>query len=297
MSRLAGFLNINKPLGMTSHDVVARIRRLLKRDTGQKKVGHAGTLDPLATGVLVLCLGDATRLSEYVMSSQKCYRANIRLGIETDTYDAEGEVIAEKPIEHIRQSDVEHVLEQFRGDIQQIPPMYSAIKQGGKKLYELARSGQTVERPARSVLIHSLQIVGWAPPHLELEVVCSPGTYIRSLAYDIGQELKAGAHLAGLVRTASGDFTIEKSQSLDMLLESDDWQRHIIPPKIGLSNWQSVTLTDSQAQELKYGRAIAFKYDSDQSLLMGYLPDGHLLAVLERREQTWKPHKVFLPDH
>lgn len=296
MSRVMGFLNIDKPLGMTSHDVVAQIRRRLKRDTGQKKVGHAGTLDPLATGVLVLCLGDATRLSEYVMASQKRYLARVHLGVETDTYDAEGSIVSENSIDHINQSDVEGVLEQLIGDIEQIPPMYSAIKQGGKKLYELARSGQIVERPARSVTISSLQITNWSPPIVELDVVCSSGTYIRSLAYDIGQELGVGAHLVGLIRTASGDFKIENSHVLDDLLESDDWQRHIIKPYDGLRSWQSIELTESHSEELQFGRTIQLDVTFDQDVIMGYMSDGHLLAVLERRGQTWKPHKVFLPD-
>ncbi len=156
-----GFLNIDKPAGMTSHDVVAQIRRLLRRDTGSRKVGHAGTLDPMATGVLVVCLGQATRLSEYMVESTKRYRARVRLGIETDTYDADGETVTTTDPGAITRQQVEAVLMQFRGDIDQVPPMYSAIKQGGRKLYELARQGKTVERPPRSVTLYDLKLADW----------------------------------------------------------------------------------------------------------------------------------------
>ena len=182
-------MNINKPLKLTSHDVVARVRRRYKELTGSKKVGHAGTLDPLATGVLVLCLGGATRLSDYVMHTTKQYRAQITLGCATTTYDAEGDTVSEMNAEHLVKSDVEEVLPQFIGDIQQIPPMYSAIKQGGKKLYDLARQGKTVERPARDIRIENLEITAWNSPTFALDIICGSGTYIRSLADDIGQAL------------------------------------------------------------------------------------------------------------
>ncbi|NDJ61826.1 MAG: tRNA pseudouridine(55) synthase TruB, partial [Chloroflexi bacterium] len=197
-----GFLNIDKPLGWTSHDVVAKLRRGLQI----KKIGHAGTLDPLATGVLVICLGAATRLSEYVMDTTKRYRAVVHLGVTTDTYDAEGEITAQRPSDHLSEADVRDALGAFVGALEQVPPMYSAIKQGGRKLYDLARAGEVVERPPRPVHIHALEVVAWQPPQVTLDVTCSPGTYIRSLAYDLGAALGVGAHLAGLMRTASGSF-------------------------------------------------------------------------------------------
>src|SRR5690349_19143686 len=228
MTEPFGFLNIHKAQGMTSHDVVAKVRRGLKI----KKVGHAGTLDPMATGVLVVCLGGATRLSEYVMQSTKRYRARVYLGATTDTYDAEGEVQLRRDSSHITCADIESALAPFLGDIQQIPPMYSAIKQGGRKLYDLARAGDIVEREPRAVRIDSLEIIDWSPPEFTLDVTCSAGTYIRSLAYDLGEILGVGAHLSGLIRLASGRFKIEESQTLDGLLTAENWSQFIVSPEI-----------------------------------------------------------------
>src|SRR5215207_3710637 len=193
-----GFLNIDKPLRMTSHDVVAQVRRKFKL----KRVGHAGTLDPLATGVLVVCLGAATRLSEYVMDSTKQYRARVTLGVTTTTYDAEGDVVQQREAGHITRKMVEAALPQFTGEIDQLPPMYSAIKKGGRKLYEIARAGETIELTPRRITIYGLEIVEWSPPECVLDVTCSAGTYIRSLAFDLGKALGVGAYLSGLVRTA-----------------------------------------------------------------------------------------------
>jgi tRNA pseudouridine55 synthase len=287
-----GFLNVSKPLGVTSHDVVAQARRRLS----VKKVGHAGTLDPMATGVLILCLGNATRLSEYVMDSTKRYRAGLRLGVVTDTYDSEGAMISERDSSHIQREDVERLLPAFTGDIEQVPPMYSAIKQQGRKLYELAREGRTVEREARQVTILSLELVDWSPPLVTLDVTCSAGTYIRSLAYDLGQALGVGASLASLARTASGSFTIGDALSPDGLFEDPEWQRFIVPPARALAAYPSVTLTGSAVNDIYNGRptpkpeAIAVG-----TLAMGYDLGGQLLAVLLAAEGWWKPQKVFYP--
>ncbi|MFW5942793.1 MAG: tRNA pseudouridine(55) synthase TruB, partial [Chloroflexota bacterium] len=199
---MEGLLNVDKPLHLTSHDVVARVRRLC--DT--RRVGHAGTLDPLASGVLVLAVGRATRLLEYVVGQPKEYQARVRLGQETNTYDGEGEITAQRPVP-VTRADVEQALQQFRGDIAQIPPMYSALKKGGKRLYELARQGKEVEREARRVTIYDLEILTWDRPVLTVRVRCSTGTYIRSLAHDLGQALGTGAYLSGLRRTAIGAFS------------------------------------------------------------------------------------------
>lgn len=291
-----GFLNIDKPSGMTSHDVVAKVRRLCRNSVGKTKVGHAGTLDPLATGVLVICLGYATRLSEYAMQSTKKYRASVHLGIETDTYDAEGEVIAEKDASHIMLTQVEDSLKPYIGDIKQLPPMYSAIKKDGKKLYELAREGIEIEREARSVTIHSIEIVEWNNPVAVLDVTCGAGTYIRSLAHDIGEQLNTGAHLSGLIRSRSGAFSVEDAISLDTLLESDNWQESITTPSDALTDWNSIQLTDHESAEIQLGRTIPKNDDLADKLVMAYMPDAHLLAVLENRDNHWKPHKVFLPQ-
>ncbi len=294
--KVTGFLNIDKPSGLTSHDVVARVRRVAKKTSGTKKVGHAGTLDPLATGVLVLCLGNATRLSEYAMQSRKAYRARVYLGITTETYDAEGDVIDERSADHLTRADVEAVLPQFTGDIDQLPPMYSAVKKDGKKLYELAREGKEIKRDPRPVTIHALELVEWQPPEFVLDVVCGSGTYIRSLAYDIGEALGVGAHLSGLIRTRSGHFHVDDAVSLETLLDSDDWREYVVPPREALADWNAIQLTPLQAEEIGYGRFIERAGDVDDEYIMAYLPDGHLLAVLENRESHWKPHKVF-PQH
>ena len=291
-----GFLNIDKPQGLTSHDVVARVRRLCRNSVGKTKVGHAGTLDPMATGVLVICLGHATRLSEYAMQSTKKYRATIHLGIETDTYDAEGEIIAEKDASHINLGQVETAIQPFMGDIQQLPPMYSAIKKDGKKLYELAREGVEIEREARPVTIHSIEIVSWDNPIVALDVTCGAGTYIRSLAHDIGKQLNTGAHLSGLIRTKSGAFIMDNSLNLENLLEDDNWQSQITSSNNALSDWNTIHLTDEESKEIQLGRFIPKNDAISDDLVMAYMSDGHLLAVLQNRGNHWKPHKVFLPQ-
>src|SRR6185436_17123998 len=198
-----GFLNIDKPPGMTSHDVVARVRRLAR----QKRVGHAGTLDPAATGVLVVALGLATRLVEYIQeATTKRYRAVIRLGATTTTDDAEGEVLATAPVPALDPLAIETLLDQFRGQIAQVPPMYAALHHEGRRLHELARAGIVVERAARAVTIEQLDVLDWSPPVLVVDVMCSKGTYIRSLARDLGQVLGCGGHLKALKRTAVGTF-------------------------------------------------------------------------------------------
>lgn len=287
-----GFLNIDKPTGMTSHDVVAAVRR----GTGVKKVGHAGTLDPMATGVLVVCLGPATRLSEYAMHHDKTYQATVRLGIQTDTYDAEGQVVARDP-RPVSRDQVEAVLPRFRGAIQQVPPMYSAIKKGGKKLYELARAGQEVEREARPVTIRRLELLAWDYPHFILEVECSAGTYIRSLAHDIGQTLEVGAHLAALRRTRSGTFHSEEAVPFDRwqaAVQAGTWPEYLLPPDQAIQHLPRLDLDAEQAKIVQNGGFIP--HESPVALVRAYDPNGHLLALLEPYDKApgqWKPRKVF----
>jgi tRNA pseudouridine55 synthase len=284
-----GFLNINKPAAMTSHDVVARVRRKL----GLKKVGHAGTLDPMATGVLVLCLGAATRLSEYVMQSTKHYRARVHLGATTDTYDADGTIEREQDITGITQAEVEHELNTFLGEIEQVPPMYSAIKHGGRQLYKLARAGKTVEREARKVTIEALELLDWSPPVFSLDVTCSAGTYIRSLAHDLGEALGVGAHLAGLQRVASGSFTLASAVSLDTLLHGDDWGQYIISPQNALTDWPVIRLNADDADSIIHGRTISNAGAPDGGLALAFAPEGNLIAVIRAEGNLWRPEKVF----
>jgi len=286
----AGFLNIDKPIGLTSHDVVAQVRREL----GVKKVGHAGTLDPMATGVLVLCLGSATRLSEYVMQSVKQYRATVHLGIVTDTYDREGQIVSERDASAITLAAIEQVLTAFAGEIEQMPPMYSAIKQGGRKLYDIARAGGTVERETRKIRIDHLQVSNWQPPQFTLDVTCSAGTYIRSLAYDLGEALGVGAHLAGLIRTASGRFTLEKAISLETILHGADWPSQLVMPKEALADWPSIHLDAAAVERIRHGQTLTDSEAIQGALALAYLPDGALAAVVSGQGRAWKPEKVFL---
>lgn len=288
MSVFNGFLNIDKPLGVTSHDVVASVRRGLR----MKKVGHAGTLDPLATGVLVVCLGTATRLSEYVMASTKRYRARVRLGAVTPTYDAEGEPEPVADPSRLAQTDVEAILPRFTGTIQQLPPLYSAVKREGRKLYELARAGEAVELEPRTVTIHALAITDWALPEFTLEVTCGSGTYIRSLVNDIGLALGVGGYLAGLVRTASGAFTLDEAVALDTLLAADDPHAHVTPPEVALRDWPRVQLDAAALDAVLHGRVIPGA-DDDGKLAAAYSPDGAFVAVLRADGGVWRPHKVF----
>ena len=293
------FLNVNKPLGITSHDVVARVRRML-RDRGLKhvKVGHAGTLDPLATGVLIICRGGATRWSEYVMGHDKTYTARIRLGIETDTFDAEGTVISTADAAVVTSEAISTALAGFTGDIEQIPPMYSAIKQGGRKLYDLARAGQEVERQPRPVTIHTLtcdRFDASAPsaPEITCTIVCSAGTYIRSIAHDLGAVLGVGAHLTALERTASGVFQVRNAVTLELLASVDDWSELTVSPLDGLSDLTRLELTPEQWQDISHGRAIAAAEPAPQSVCATL--SGQLVAILSAESGQWHPHKVFLP--
>lgn len=292
VQRRDGFLNIDKPSGMTSHDVVARVRRVLKQTGIKSRVGHAGTLDPLATGVLVVCVGSATRLSEYVMQHRKSYRAEVRLGITTTTYDAEGDIVVERDPAYITRADVENLLPQFTGDLDQLPPIYSAIKQGGRKLYELARKGQEVERQPRRVIIDSLELVDWSPPYLTLHVQCSAGTYIRSLAYDLGEALDVGAHLSGLIRTCSGAFELSDAVDLDTLQDAGSVYEQLVSPQQALADYPSIALEPEQTVELVHGRFIPRDPADTRQILMAYEKD-ELLAVLRADGNWWRPHKVF----
>lgn len=289
--RVFGLLNLHKPVGPSSHAMVAAVRRL----TGVRKVGHAGTLDPMASGVLVLCLGAATRLSEYAMRSTKQYRAFVRLGITTDTYDSEGEVIAERPVGDLTVADIEAALTPFLGEIDQIPPMYSAIKQDGKRLYELARQGKAVERPARRVTIAQIDVVEMSLPDIVLDVTCSPGTYIRSLAYDLGEGLGTGAYLTGLIRRASGSFHVDDAVPLadfEAAAQEGRWRELLLPPDQAVLAMTPVQLTEADAERVRHGNAVDAPAGSEGNG-RAYAPDGTLLALVTVRDGQWHPVKVF----
>lgn len=208
-----GVLLVDKPAGLTSHDVVDRIRREFKFN----KVGHCGTLDPNATGLLILVLERATKLQARLMSADKTYEGVMRLGITTDSQDVDGAVLAEKPVPPLTAADIEEVLAKYRGDIQQVPPMVSAVKHQGQPLYKLARKGKTVEREARLVHIYDLRALGINLPDITFRCACTKGTYVRTLCHDIGEVLGCGAHLASLRRTRSGEFDVKDARTLPEL--------------------------------------------------------------------------------
>jgi len=292
--RISGILNIDKPAGMTSHDVVAQVRRI----SGQRQVGHAGTLDPLATGVLLVCLGQATRVAEYLMASDKVYRAEIRLGVSTDTHDAEGEVIATAEVD-VAEEEVREALASFVGSIQQMPPMYSALKHRGTPLYELARQGISVEREPRLVEIHSIELLTWTPPLLTVRVRCSPGTYIRALARDLGQKLGCGAHLQGLTRLASGHFTLEEAVSLDELAKAfaqGEWQNFLHPLDEALLDFAPMVIDSETERCIRHGQGVQGPAARETGeLRRAYSEKGELIAILRHDAQTglWQPKKVF----
>lgn len=288
-----GLIVVDKPIGPTSHKVV----NLVRAGTGVRKVGHAGTLDPRASGVLVLCLGPATRLSEFLSTASKRYEAQVRFGFATRTYDAEGEVVHHTgnapSLEQIRRA-----LPSFRGEIQQVPPPYSAVKLEGRKAYELARQGQDPELEPRSVTIYEIGIERYEPPDLWLTVECSAGTYIRSLAHDLGEMLSTGAHLAALRRVKAGPFGIEQAVpliDLEHTFAVGGWERFVIPAAGALPELPSVRLTPEQLEEIRNGRRIPTS-EGHSGLVKALSPEGELAAILEPADEgnLWHPRKVFL---
>ena len=293
-----GILVVNKPQGWTSHDVVARVRRL----THQKRVGHAGTLDPMATGVLLVCLGRATRVAEYLMASDKTYRAVVRLGVEMDTYDAEGQVVATRPVD-VDESALRGALQKFVGEIDQVPPMYSALKREGKPLYKLARQGVEVERAARRVTIHDITLREFMSPDVTIDVRCSPGTYIRSLAHDVGAALRGacGAHLTALTRLASGSFTLDDAVRLEDLTDLENLSGLLRPLDAALQALPAVTLDAEAARRIVMGQAIpASRVEAlgGGSLRRAYDVNGALLAIVtcDSAAQVWRPKKVLADE-
>ena len=295
-----GILNINKPEGRTSFSIVALVKRL----SGERRVGHAGTLDPAATGVLPVCFGQGTRIIEFLVDATKAYRAQIELGVATDTYDASGEITYRGDPSGITREKLEAALAAFCGSIQQIPPMYSAVKYHGTPLYKLARAGVTVERKSRQAKIHSLEILDWQPPVVTVEVVCGKGTYIRSLADDLGKVIGCGANLKSLVRLRCGVFDIEDAVSVPQLENAfryGYWQHFVYPIDIVLSHLTAVVVDDSNSQAIKNGRPISYPeqypptWSSRENHCRAYTNDGCFIGVLRFNSETGQlqPEKVF----
>ncbi|MHC1785150.1 MAG: tRNA pseudouridine(55) synthase TruB [Anaerolineaceae bacterium] len=289
---ISGVLVVDKPIGLTSHDVV----QIIRKGTNIRRAGHTGTLDPRASGVLVVLVGPAVRLSEYVSASDKRYQAVIRLGSTTDTYDAEGEVTSSAPVE-ITEEQFDTELKSFIGEIEQTPPPYSAIKIKGKKAYELAREGEEVELLPRKIQVYNLELLEWAPPEAVIDVYCSSGTYVRSLAHDLGEKLGCGAHLVGLRRTKSGRFTLRDAVPLRKLREAFDagnWYQYLIPAAEALSDWHALELTHEQVESVRHGHRVPGNPGEGQ-WARGISEAGELIALLEFDEAAneWQPRKVF----
>jgi len=249
-----GFVVIDKPAGITSHDVVSRVRRIL----GTRKVGHTGTLDPFATGVLPVAVNDGTKAIPFLDEGIKCYEAVMQIGVATDTLDLTGEVVREADWTSVSRAGVESVLKEFTGHLSQIPPMYSAIKRDGQPLYKLARQGQTVERTPRAITIYSLELLTFAPPFVGFSVACSRGTYVRTLADDIGSRLGCGAALKELRRTASGPFEISMAISLDGLEQAareGALTDLTVSPSKALSHLPELALNESGIEFVRHGRS------------------------------------------
>ena len=295
---ISGILNVDKPYGWTSFDVV----RFVRGRCGERRVGHAGTLDPAATGVLPLLLGQATRLTEYLVDTTKTYEATVRLGVETDTYDAEGEVVARADATAITHDAVEAVLGAFRGEIMQTPPLYSAIKREGEALYKKARRGESVELEPRPVRVDQLDITLFELPLLELHIVCSKGFYVRSLAHDIGAALGASGSLAALRRTRVGSFVIEDAVDIDTLREelvSGAWRERLYAPDEVLLGRRAAIVGDENEKRLRHGVAPVFQPDAlaaaPEELCRAYSASGDFLAVLRATGgRDWRPEKVFV---
>jgi len=291
---VSGVLVVDKPVGLTSHDVV----QIVRRGTGIRRAGHTGTLDPRASGVLVILIGPAVRLSEYVSASDKRYQATIRLGSSTNTYDSEGIVTASTTTwDEISEDQFDTILQQFVGEIEQVPPPYSAVKVKGRKAYEMAREGEAVELEPRKINVFSLEVLEWAPPEVVVDVYCSSGTYVRSLANDLGNELGCGAYLIGLRRTKSGKFTLRDAVPLRRLQEAfnaGEWYRYLIPAAEALADWPMVELDADQVELVRHGHRISGESDI-HGWSRGVSQQGDLVALLEADEESneWQPRKVF----
>lgn len=296
---LHGVLIVDKPAGLTSHDVVGRVRRL----TRERRVGHAGTLDPAATGVLPVLVGDATKVVEFLSDSDKGYLAEITLGVETDSYDIDGVVTSSWAGDLPDRVTIEAAAVAFRGPIQQLPPMHSAIRINGERLYEAARRGETVQRERRAVTIHRLTIVDWTAPVLTVAIDCSKGTYIRSLAHDIGQQLGTGAFLSNLVRTWTGPFGIEEAWTLDELdhaLGDDpvaEWETIAIHPDVIVQTWPAVVLDSTSRDDWLQGRTVAGPATQEVNGIRVYDGNGIWLGIGHGSGQEVRPWKVTGNDH
>jgi tRNA pseudouridine55 synthase len=288
---LGGVLAVDKPPGWTSHDVVGRVRRL----AGLRQVGHAGTLDPMATGVLVLCLGRATRLLEYLVGQPKTYLAEITLGAATDTYDAEGEITARLPVPALTHEQIDAALSAFRGPIMQRPPAYSALKRDGVALYQRARAGEQVEVEPRPVTVYELALLAFDGQTVRLRIRCGAGTYVRSIAHDLGQALGCGGHLSALRRTAVGPFGIEDAATLEQLAEPGALAAALLPADTAVAHLTRVDVAEAEAARLLHGQAVLSAKAQPAGPARAYGPDSRFLGIVafDPQRQAWLPQKML----
>ncbi|MPQ42418.1 tRNA pseudouridine(55) synthase TruB [Clostridium tarantellae] len=291
-----GVINVCKNLGMTSFDVVAKVRKVAK----EKKVGHTGTLDPQAWGVLPVCLGKATKIIDYIMENKKTYRVSFKLGVTTDTYDLEGKILSEVDASHIKKEQVLECISKFIGAIEQVPPMYSALKKNGVRLYELARQGIEVEREARKILIYSIENINIDLPNISMDVTCSKGTYIRSLCYDIGKTLNVGATMTALCRIANGNFIIDNSVKIDELTEHNI-KEYLISIEDALSTFDKVVINSNFTKLLINGvkvfdKRLYIEPIEKNILFRVYDNKGRFLGLGRREEEGFKIEKLLLEE-
>lgn len=297
-----GILLLNKEPGFTSHDAVAKLRGILRF----RRIGHAGTLDPMAQGLLVMLLGKATRASEYASGAEKEYIADFILGVETDTQDTTGNVLAEAPVD-VTENQLQQALSSFEGGYDQVPPMYSAIQKNGVRLYDLARKGKEVERESRFIALPLLELLSFGPPRGKLRVRCSKGTYIRTLCHDLGQRLGCGGAMSALTRVQAGDFSLEDALTLgevEQLVKEGTLQQHILPADRLFASLPAVTLTEEGAKRARNGAHAAQKHllsgaiPPVDSLCRVYTPEGEFLmtgkgGLLDMGPPAIFCHKIF----
>ncbi len=291
-----GVLNINKPSGMTSHDVVQAVRRLLK----EKRVGHTGTLDPIATGVLVLCIGRATRIARYLEAGEKEYQAIMRLGVTTETLDAEGRILETRPYQPPHPDQLLQVFNRWIGTIMQLPPVYSAVKVGGVPSYRLARQGKAETLKPREVTIHDIELTAYEDPFVSFTVKCSKGVYIRSLCADVGEALGPGGHLTGLVRTRSGRFTLDCAVSLGNLADaaaSGAVERLLVPMDEALADFPELSVTEAESENILHGGRVPVQQrhsgEASATVFRIHDPSGRLIALGRSDGRELQPNLVF----
>lgn len=287
-----GVLVVDKPKGITSFDVVREVRRALKA----KKVGHTGTLDPMATGVLPICIGDGTKIAQFITEATKAYDATVKLGSTTDTLDAEGKVLETKPVPPLTRELLEAAFEKFRGTFAQTPPMYSAVKIGGKRLYELARAGEEVERAARQVTVHELTLRDFSADEIQLSVHCSKGFFVRTLAAELGEALGCGAHLCALRRTQSGPFLLAQAIPLAEVVAGGPAlvQARLVGLNESLKDLPALQVTEAEATRVRHGGVVEVAGRTGLHRVLE--PSGELLAVAEVTRGRLVYRRVLLPE-